>query len=364
MIKILTIVGARPQFIKAATLSRAIEHHNRSSEDIQVEEIIVHTGQHYDKNMSDIFFSQMNIPHPKYNLGVGGKSHGAMTGQMLESIEQIILNESPNIVIVYGDTNSTLAGALAAAKLKVPVAHVESGLRSFNRHMPEEINRVLTDKLSTLLFCPTQEAYNNLVDEGYNLSQAKAYVVGDVMLDAAKFYESSAVKPRLNSGLRQGFVLATIHRAENTDNINNLRTIFTALNEISGDIDIVCPIHPRTKTILDSLEFKFNFEIVEPVSYFEMIWLLKNCSFVMTDSGGLQKEAFFFEKYCLTLRQQTEWNELVEIGVNKLVDIDVDKIVRAALKIKDYNKEVFKGITPYGSGNASFDILNFIIKSI
>ncbi|MDP4687939.1 MAG: UDP-N-acetylglucosamine 2-epimerase (non-hydrolyzing), partial [Salibacteraceae bacterium] len=302
--KILTIVGARPQFIKAAALSRELK--SRAG----VEEILVHTGQHFDKNMSDVFFDEMNIPKPKYNLEINSLGHGAMTGRMLEGIEKLLLDEKPNMLLVYGDTNSTIAGALAAKKIHVPVGHVEAGLRSFNMRMPEEVNRILTDRISDHLFCPTDTAINNLKNEGFNDFDCKIHRSGDVMQDAALYYaqfseEKSDVLAKL--GNPKNFVLTTIHRAENTDDPIRLTSIISALNEINKSQQVICPLHPRTRKILENLPEKPAFSIIDPVGYFDMIELLKHASLVMTDSGGLQKEAFFFQNACITMRDQTEW---------------------------------------------------------
>ena len=308
--KITTIVGARPQFIKAAVVSRAFLGVEG------MEEMIIHTGQHYDENMSEVFFTEMDIPKPHYVLKTGGLSHGAMTGRMLEQIEEILVKSRPDYVLVYGDTNSTLAGALAAAKLHIPVAHVEAGLRSFNMKMPEELNRILTDRLSTLLFCPTDTAIKNLKQEGYDHFDCSIEKTGDVMYDAALYYEAKARQPEFR--IPEKFILATIHRAENTDSPENLRFIIENLNKISKTIPVILPIHPRTRKMLHDSGLSIDFITCDPVGYFEMIWLLKHCSLVMTDSGGLQKEAYFFRKYCITLRDQTEWTELIDEKVNFL----------------------------------------------
>ncbi len=349
--KIVTIIGARPQFIKAAAVSREMEKHN------DVEEIIVHTGQHFDKNMSDIFFKELHIPKPNYNLNIHGLSHGAMTGQMLEKIEDVLLKEKPDWVLVYGDTNSTIAGALAAAKLHIKTAHVEAGLRSFNMKMPEEINRILTDRISNLLFCPTDLAVENLKKEGFeNFAFAKIVKSGDVMQDAAIFYKSFSKKPE-NLEIENDFILSTVHRAENTDNEERLRNIFEALNEISEKTPVVLPLHPRTKKILNNLNIeRSNIKIIEPVGYLQMVWLLQHCSLVMTDSGGLQKEAFFFEKPCVTLRDETEWAELVEHGFNAIAGADKERIIKAYENAK--SKDLNFDIDLYGGGKASQNIVN------
>ncbi len=343
--KIVTVIGARPQFIKSAAVSREIEKYP------QIKEVIVHTGQHFDENMSDIFFKELHIPKPNYNLDINGLNHGAMTGQMLEKIEEVLLKEKPDWVLVYGDTNSTIAGALAASKLHIKTAHVEAGLRSFNMKMPEEINRILTDRISNLLFCPTQKAVENLKNEGFeNFSFAKIVKSGDVMQDAALFYKDLAKKPE-NVNLKD-FILSTIHRAENTDNENRITEIFKTLNEIAKETPIVLPLHPRTKKILKKLNIDVsNINIIEPVGYLQMVWLLKNSKMVMTDSGGLQKEAFFFKKPCITLRDETEWVELVENGFNKIVGADREKILKAYEEMKDVDLDFSKDL--YGGGKAS-----------
>lgn len=317
--KILTVLGARPQFIKAAAFSRAIADYD------DVEEIIVHTGQHYDQNMSDIFFEEMNIPRPKYLLQTGGKMHGEMTGQQLEKIEKILLNEQPDLVLVYGDTNSTLAGALAAVKLHIPVAHIEAGLRSFNKKMPEEINRILTDQISDYLFVPSIEAKKNLLNEG--ISDEKIFVVGDIMYDVSLYYKEKMVKPKWFDDLKLAkFILCTIHRAENTDDINKLSAIFRGL--AAAKKDIILPLHPRTVNKIKeyNLNIAKNIHIVEPVGYLEMVWLEANTDLIVTDSGGVQKEAYFHGKYCITLREETEWTELVDQGFNTLVGCNAEAI--------------------------------------
>lgn len=344
--KIVTVIGARPQFIKAAVVSRAIAAHK------DIKEVIVHTGQHFDANMSDIFFEEMCIPTPDYNLNVNGLGHGAMTGQMLEKIETVLLQEKPEWVLVYGDTNSTIAGALAAKKLHIKVAHVEAGLRSFNMDMPEEINRILTDRISDILFCPTETAVNNLKKEGYENINCRIIRNGDVMQDAALFYAGRAVRPKAD--IPEDFVLCSVHRAENTDDPERLRNIFSALEEISKTCRVVLPLHPRTKGKLSAIGYDTNNShilFIEPVGYLEMVWMLKHCRLVMTDSGGLQKEAYFFDKYCITLRDETEWVELVKYGYNFLAGDDKGKIISLYNHISDKNNIEQK--TPlYGNGNA------------
>ncbi len=359
--KILTILGARPQFIKAGSVSREIAKHK------EIKEIIVHTGQHYDTNMSEIFFKEMQIPKPDYFLGIGGKSHGAMTGKMIEKIEELALKEKPDWIMVYGDTNSTLAGSIVASKLHIKLAHVEAGLRSFNMKMPEEVNRILTDRVSDILFCPTKTAVENLKKEGYPFNTAngeqKIVNVGDVMQDGALFYKQFAKKPSNLELKTSNFILCTIHRAENTDNPKRLKAIFEALNEIAKEQQIILPLHPRTKKIIENLELKIdNLTIIEPVGYLEMIWLIDNCSLVMTDSGGLQKEAFFFNKPCITLRDETEWVELVELGVNILVGANKEKILNAYKTVSKLQINNHKSLNLYGGGKASENIVKDLIN--
>tara|TARA_B100000809_G_scaffold203915_1_gene205150 strand:- start:1531 stop:2610 length:1080 start_codon:yes stop_codon:yes gene_type:complete len=354
--KIITIVGARPQFIKAAALSREIAKHNN------IEEIIIHTGQHFDDNMSDVFFREMEIPEPKYNLDINSISHGAMTGRMLERIEGILIKEEPDILLVYGDTNSTIAGALAAKKMHIKVAHVEAGLRSFNMEMPEEVNRILTDRISDFLFCPTTTAINNLDKEGYNNIDCKIFNSGDVMQDAANFYaEKSSERAKVFKELDfDKFILCTFHRAENTDDNIRLIEIIESLNEINKEIQVVLPLHPRTKTKIEDLGIKLEVKIIDPVGYFDMIELLKNCSLVITDSGGLQKEAFFFKKNCVTMRDQTEWVELLDHKVNVLVGAEKVKILQGVLDMLE--KESDFSVNLYGNGNACENIINKLVE--
>lgn len=326
--KIVTIIGARPQFIKAAPVSRALRKDNT--------EILVHTGQHYDHNMSEIFFDELNIPKPDYNLEVGSGNHGKQTGEMLAKIEEVLLKEKPDWVLIYGDTNSTVAGSLAAAKLHIPVAHVEAGLRSFNRKMPEEINRVVADHLSTLLFPPTETAVNHLRNEGITKN---VYNVGDVMLDATLYNlkiaeEKSTILDTLNLK-PDDFFLATVHRAENTDIKENLENIFTAFSKTKKKV--ILPLHPRTTNKLKSygltsLLTHKNIQVVEPIGYLDMIMLEKHATKILTDSGGVQKEAYFMKTPCITLRTETEWVETVESGWNVIVNTDVDKILEYATK--------------------------------
>ncbi len=313
--KIMTIIGARPQFIKAATVSREISTRDN------IDEYLVHTGQHYDENMSQIFFNEMDIPEPDKNLAIGSASHGEQTAHMLITLEQEMLEQKPNSVLVYGDTNSTLAGAVAAAKLNIPVCHVEAGLRSFNRAMPEEINRILTDHASSLLFAPTQTALQRLQTEG--LPSDICFMSGDVMLDAAMYYRDKA---ELNSTILQtlrvnpdSYLLATIHRAENTDDPQRLERIISELDNAAKQHTIILPLHPRTQAKLKQHNLTHqNIHIIEPVGYLDMVMLEAHSSLIVTDSGGVQKEAFFHHKPCITLRTETEWIELVEGGYNTL----------------------------------------------
>lgn len=357
--KIVTIIGARPQFIKSAAVSKAILDYAQTQPEIGLEEVIVHTGQHYDENMSDVFFRQMNIPKPKYQLDINGLSHGAMTGQMLEKVEAVLIEEQPDWVLVYGDTNSTLAGALAASKLHIKVAHVEAGLRSFNMRMPEEVNRILTDRISSILFCPTDSALENLEAEGYGSLAIQQVKNGDVMLDASMFFSSYSQAP--SDPLPDRFMLATVHRAENTDDPSRLNGIFQAFNTLSEQTPIVLPLHPRTKKYIAQYGIDLARQVItiDPVGYLEMLHLLKNCSLVLTDSGGLQKEAFFFEKYCVTLRDETEWVELVNHGFNTLVGADGPTIVRAVTAA--VAQEPNFGMDLYGNGEASARIVHALV---
>jgi UDP-GlcNAc3NAcA epimerase len=303
--------------------------------------------------MSDVFFEQMSIPKPKYNLAVNNMGHGAMTGQMLEKIEKVLIQETPDWVLVYGDTNSTIAGALAAKKLHIKVAHVEAGLRSFNMSMPEEINRILTDRISDLLLCPTETAVENLNKEGFKNLDISIFKSGDVMQDAAMFYSKKEEAP--NFKIPKEFVLSTIHRAENTDNDKRLSSILSGLNFIAKSTPIILPLHPRTKNIIKKGSFDINnLTIVDPVGYLEMIYLIQRSKVVMTDSGGLQKEAFFFEKPCITLRDETEWVELVEGGFNTLVGAN-EKLIKNAFKNQSYNMDF--NFNLYGEGRACENIV-------
>lgn len=340
--KVITIVGARPQFVKAAVVSRALIKE-------EVQEIIIHTGQHFDANMSEVFFTEMDIPKPQYNLDIHGLTHGAMTGKMLEKIEEVLIKETPDVVLVYGDTNSTLAGALAAKKLHIPVAHVEAGLRSFNIKMPEEVNRILTDRISDVLYAPTQQALKNLKAEGYENIGIDIEVIGDVMYDAASFY-ANRIDFKLTS---EPFILCTLHRAENTDDLTRLNSLIDGLNEIHKKIKVKIPLHPRTAGIIEKNNLKLDVDVIEPQGYLDMIGMLKNCTAVITDSGGLQKEAFFFKKPCITMRDQTEWVELVDNGYNVLVGADKEKLVEAA---SNFSEDLDFDNALYGHGDAGEQI--------
>lgn len=359
MKKIVTILGARPQFVKAAVLSRIIAEHNNFTE------VIVHTGQHYDSNMSAVFFDEMNIPKPKYNLAVNGLSHGAMTGQMLIKIEEVLLIEKPNLVIVYGDTNSTLAGALAAKKIGIKVAHIEAGLRSFNMQMPEEINRILTDRISDLLFCPTLKAMENLKMEGFDNFTSQLFHCGDIMGDAVKYYSQfSAQKSNIVNFLNlknENFVLATIHRQENTDAEEKLQSIFEALNAINKNTTVVIPLHPRTKLMLEKHNIKVSAKIIDPVGYFDMLELLKHCRLVITDSGGLQKEAFFNKKHCVIVREETEWVELVAHGFATIAGSKKNNIINAFNEFEQKSSEF--SLNLYGN-RVGETIHNELVKNL
>ncbi|WP_368559888.1 non-hydrolyzing UDP-N-acetylglucosamine 2-epimerase [Acinetobacter indicus] len=352
--KILTVIGARPQFIKASVVSAAI------AKTTGLEEEIIHTGQHFDANMSNIFFDQLGIPKPHYQLDINSGSHGSMTGRMLEAIEKICLESKPDRLMVYGDTNSTLAGALAASKLHIPVVHIEAGLRSFNMRMPEEINRILTDQVSDILFCPTETAVKNLKNEGFEAKPVQVLNVGDVMQDSSMFFAERAVKGEaLKAVPESNFIVATLHRAENTDDPVRLKAIVDALNYIHKNIlPVVLPLHPRTQKVVKSLGLQLDMLVLEPVGYLEMIWLLKHCNAVVSDSGGVQKEAFFFKKPCITMRDQTEWVELIEHGVNILAGADTQKIINATQAM--LNKTIEDPLNLYGGGKASQNIANVL----
>lgn len=366
-IYVATIVGARPQFIKAAAVSRAITRHNASSPESCIVEKIIHTGQHYDDNMSKTFFDELDIPQPDYNLGVGSGTHAEQTAGMLEPIEEVLLNEKPNLVLVYGDTNSTLAGVLVAAKLCIPIAHVEAGPRSFDLRIAEEVNRVLTDRVSALLFCPTPTTVWNLAAEGITEG---VHEVGDVMYDCALFYreKSRTIESDLLAGLgieHKSYYLATVHRAENTGDAQRLDNILKGLGEISSaEHPTVLPLHPRTKKTIAELGLTApeNIRIVEPVSYLQMIALEANAKAILTDSGGVQKEAYMFSVPCITFRDETEWVETVEAGWNVLVDTDRAKIIEAVKQTDNSDRAKWKPF--YGDGRASDRICDIITRGV
>ncbi len=348
-------MGARPQFVKAAVISREFKRNN-------IEECIIHTGQHFDAAMSDVFFQEMEIPEPNYNLGINSLNHGAMTGAMLTAIEEILLTEKPDVMLVYGDTNSTLAGALAASKLHIPVVHIEAGMRSFNLQMPEEINRVLTDRISSVLYASTKNAVDNLYDEGYDKLNVEVFLGGDVMQDAALYYaESAEKKSTIVTQLKlESYVLCTLHRAENTDNISRLTELVKGLNQLNDEIPVVVPLHPRTRKLIEENKLQLNAMVIGPVGYFDMISLIRNCSLVITDSGGLQKEAFFFGKNCVTMRDETEWVELVSNGFNVLVGADSSQLVSRAEEMM--NKKNDFEIDLYGGGSAGKRIVTHLLN--
>lgn len=377
MINILTIIGARPQIIKAAAISRAIKNHFSH----RINESILHTGQHYDENMSEVFFREMGIPVPQYNLNVGSGSHGEQTAKMIQGIEKVLTNNHFDAIILFGDTNSTLAGAIAAAKIHVPIVHIEAGLRSYNMAMPEEQNRILCDQLSTLLFCPTATAIRNLDLEGFGNSAATfkngkkrlVYNSGDIMFDNSMYFASVAdrktdILTRLN--LRQNeFVLATIHRNNNTDEPERLNSIFEALLSVSEEnkIRVVLPLHPRTEKLLatnlsSDVYFQLKnsdlIDIIPPASFFEMIALEKASKIIMTDSGGVQKEAYFFRKPCVIMRSETEWVEIVEQKAGIIADADKHKIIDAYNLLSNSNVS-FPDL--FGNGNAAVYILDKIV---
>lgn len=354
--KIVTIVGARPQFIKAAPVSRELKN-----PDFSLKEVMIHTGQHFDANMSDVFFEDLDIPEPNYNLSISGGNHGHMTARMLMGIEDILITEKPDWVLVYGDTNSTLAGSIAASKLHIPIIHVEAGLRSFNNKMPEEINRIVSDRISSVHFCTSDLAVENLKNEGITKN---VYNTGDVMYDSALFYSSDTIK---NAHLletlgieKRNFILVTCHRAENTNDKEKLENILSALHTISDDINVVFPIHPRTRNLIDEYNLSHylsSLKIVSPLSYIDMIFLEKNAKFIVTDSGGVQKEAYFFKTPCITIREETEWLETLEGNANILVGSNKEKIIDC---IKGTHPVSWPFENLYGDGKASRKIVECI----
>lgn len=323
-IKIVTILGARPQFIKASVVSQALSQHNG------IQEVIIHTGQHFDRNMSQLFFEEMRIPEPTYQLDIHGLPHGALTGRMMERIEEILMDERPDWVLVYGDTDSTLAGAVASKKLHLSVAHVEAGLRSYNEAMPEEINRILTDRVSDLLFCPSETAVNQLRNEGRLSDGARIIMSGDVMKDAALRFAPLMKAPA--APLPDLYILCTFHRAENVDNPQVLKQLLTALEQTCDRRPVICPLHPHTRKSMEAIGYDVKtspIQFIEPVGYLEMLYLLDHSTLVMTDSGGLQKEAYYMRRHCVTLRNETEWTELVDCGYNRVVGTEPANILEA-----------------------------------
>lgn len=381
MIKLLTIIGARPQIIKAAALSRAIKNTFQK----EIREVIVHTGQHYDENMSQVFFDELQIPQPDYNLNTGSGSHGKQTASMITGIEEILLKEKPNAIVLYGDTNSTLAGAIAASKIQVPVIHIEAGLRSFNKSMPEEINRIMCDHVSTLLFSPTKAGYENLLKEGFkennqspfSFDNPKIYHCGDVMYDNSLYFSAVAEQKttvmRDNNLLPGKFILATIHRNNNTDESLRLNALFRALHAIATEnkIKLVLPLHPRTAKLLPvnlspdlykQVKSSEYIQIIPPISFLGIIALEKNASMVITDSGGVQKEAFFFRKPCIILRSETEWVELVQCGSARITDADEAQIKKAYSYFSSEKNLQFPAL--FGDGRAAEFICGEVLKYI
>ena len=368
--KIITIIGARPQIIKASAISRAIKNFYSD----KIEEIIVHTGQHYDENMSEIFFRELEIPRPKYQLSVGSGKHGAQTAKMIEKIEDVLETEQPNAIIVYGDTNSTLAGAIAASKIHIPIIHIEAGLRSFDKAMPEEINRILCDHCSTLLFSPTIHGYNNLLKEGFSseitnkptADKPNIYHCGDIMYDNTTYFSQKIENSECNY---KNFILCTIHRNTNTDDKERLKNIFDAILELSKQKEIILPLHPRTKKMLPQMLSEeyvnkiyntSSIKIIEPVSFLEMIKLESNADLVITDSGGVQKEAFFLKKPCVILRSTTEWKEIVEVGNAAICDANYSLIIEQTNKFLNNPPQSYPPI--FGDGQAAKFICEQIIK--
>jgi len=380
MKKIVTIIGARPQIIKAAAISRAI----KTSFSAQIQEIIVHTGQHYDPEMSEVFFDELQIPKPNYNLNVGSGNHGAQTAKMMVGIEDILLSEQPDYIILYGDTNSTLAGSIAASKLHIPIVHIEAGLRSFNKNMPEEINRILTDHCSTILCSPTQAGIDNLQKEGFSLHNKAPFTadapgvfnLGDVMFDNSLCFSELSNKQMILQSLginNQPFVLTTLHRNANTDDEKRLTAIITAILDLSeqNELLFVLPIHPRTQKqinavlsaeVLQRVTHSKYLKIIAPVSFLDMVLLEKNAVLVITDSGGVQKEAYFFKKPCLILRPETEWIEIIESGAALLCDADTD-LIRNGFDHFYRHKPEIKFLPLYGEGDAAHKILELILSN-
>jgi UDP-GlcNAc3NAcA epimerase len=380
MKNITTIIGARPQIIKAAALSRAI----REKFSGKINEILVHTGQHYDENMSGVFFGEMNIPEPNFNLGVGSQSHGKQTAEMISKIEELLMIKKPDFVVLYGDTNSTLAGSIAASKIHIPIVHIEAGLRSFNKSMPEEINRIVCDHTSTLLFTPTRTGLNNLIREGFNPAAKPPYTAenpgvfhcGDIMYDNSLYFgelaeKKSDILKRYNLEPNH-FILGTIHRDHNTDDPYRLNSIFEAINEITDEsqIKVVLPLHPRTSKMLEknlkpetlsAIYSNPRLKIIPPASFFDITVLEKNCQMVMTDSGGVQKEAYFFKKPVIVLRTETEWQEIVESGAGRVTDVSKENILKA---VQYYSLKADLSYPPvFGDGKAGEFICNQIVNT-
>lgn len=358
--KIISVVGARPQFVKAAVISRAIKEREGLTE------IIVHTGQHFDPNMSEIFFEEMEIPKPNYNLNINSLGHGAMTGKMMIEMEKLFISEQPDFVLVYGDTNSTLAAAIVAKKLHLKLVHIEAGVRNFNIQMPEEINRILVDRVSDFNFTCTNLGTENLKKEGFfdNHIQSDVYEVGDVMYDAALYYgsksaKSSSIMRDLN--LEKGnFVLSTVHRAENTDDYSKLKAINDLLEKVNSEYEVVLPLHPRTKNKLIKYKLKSNYNLIDPVGYFSMLELIKSCKYVITDSGGVVREAYFFNKPSLSLFEQPVWPELVSKGYCVSCAPEFQKLIEAYRALKDVDLEFEQSM--YGNGNSGDLIINILVE--
>jgi len=389
--KIASIVGARPQFIKLAPLIRAVQEHNKNNPKLRIEHLLIHTGQHYDYEMNKIFFKELGIPEPAYNLEVGSGSQGWQTGEMIKKAEEILEKEKPHWVLVYGDTNSTLAGALAAAKLHISVAHIEAGLRSYDRRMPEETNRVLIDHCSDILYCPTESAVKNLKKEGFTniinngelitenfmtknlsnlsfLESPEVINVGDIMYDALLISLEIAEKESIILDTLKlkpkEYYLVTIHRAENTDDKNNLKNIMQALFEISKGKQVIFPVHPRTNKTLEILHISqkdfIKLKMIDPISYFDMLMLLKNAKKILTDSGGMQKEAYIFQVPCITIRNNTEWVETVESGWNTVVGANKKRIIESTLSNMDIQNLSYRKF--FGDGKAGGKIISLLIK--
>ncbi|MFK8069029.1 MAG: non-hydrolyzing UDP-N-acetylglucosamine 2-epimerase [Gammaproteobacteria bacterium] len=368
---ILTIVGARPQFIKAAVVSRAIEARNNSTENF-IREEIVHTGQHYDENMSAVFFKQLSLKEPAYNLEISNLDHGAMTGRMIEKLESLYIDKKPDAVVVYGDTNSTLAAAIAASKMHIPIVHIEAGLRSRNLSMPEEVNRILTDRVSNYLYCPSETAVSNLTKEGFPYNATNGHrqsidFVGDVMYDAVLYYKKHTEDMPLpvDVDIDEKYILCTIHRAENTDDIDKLMSIVEALVVLSKNHRIILPLHPRTKVKLGNTNLLKNILVVDPLPYLELQKLMQTSEIIITDSGGMQKEALFHDVPCITIREETEWVETIECGMNILVGSDKEKLIAAVdYFLMDQNRDSTTDKSMYGEGNASELIVSNLIAAL